>query len=139
MNDEKIDQSVLANDVSSKIKYEFLDLFLVKPLDPIKVQKEFSKPVTDKAPAKDGNGIEAVDYENVETEVKEVDSDFRKGLVLKVPYSQQRMYENEEDKKYTTKIDVGDIIIFRDRSSQFFDLLKDTRMVRYYDIVALEK
>lgn len=139
MEDKIIDQSGLAQDVAEKIPYEFLDLFLVKPLDAIKVKKEFSKPVSDKAPTKDKNGIEAVDYDNVETEVKEVDSDFRKAVVLKVPLSQQRMYDNEEDRAYTTEIKVGDIVLFRDRSSQFFDLLKDSRLVRYFDILAIEK
>ena len=48
MDEEKlIDQSVLAEDVSSKIKYEFRDFFLIKPLDPVKVKKEFSKLLLD--------------------------------------------------------------------------------------------
>ena len=48
MEEEKIiDQTVLAEDLSSKIKYDFIDFFLVKPLDPVKVKKEFSTPVTD--------------------------------------------------------------------------------------------
>lgn len=139
MEDKIIDQSELAQDVAEKIPYEFLDLFLVKPLDAIKVKKEFSKPVSNKPATKDANGVEAVDYEEVETEVKEVDSDFRKAVVLKVPYSQKRLYDNEEDRKYTTTIEVGDVVLFRDRSSQYFDLLKDSRLVRYYDIVAIEK
>lgn len=131
---EKIDQSVLAEDVAGKIPYEFLDFFLVKPLDPIKVKKEFSKPVSDKQPTKDANGIEAVDYENVETEVKEVDSDFRKGVVLKVPVT----YSNAQTEHLAT-VNVGDVVLFRERSAGFFDILKDSRLVRYYDIIAIEK
>ena len=83
MEEKLIDQSPLAESVAENIKYEFLDFFLVKPLDPVKVKKEFSKPVTTGTPAKDANGIEAQDFENVETEVKEVDSDYRRGIVLK--------------------------------------------------------
>ena len=78
---EKVDQAILAEDLSKQIKYSFLDFFLVKPLDPIKVKKEFSKPVPTGTPAKDENGIEAQDFDSVETEVKEVDSDFRRGIV----------------------------------------------------------
>lgn len=139
MKEEQImDQSVLAEDVSNKIPYEFTDCFLVKPLDAIKVTKEFSKPVSDKEPVKDKNGIEAVDYDKVETEIKEVDSDFRKGVVLKVPYSHSAA-ANDPGIKYMQVINVGDTIIFKEHPVYYFDLLKDTRLIRYYDIVAIEK
>ena len=86
MNEEEImDQATLAEDVANKIKYDFFDYFLVKPLDPIKVKKEFSKPVSAGTPTEDANGIKAQDFDNVETEVKEVDSDYRKGVVIKRP------------------------------------------------------
>ena len=137
--DKLIDQSELANDVAKKIPYEFTDYFLVKLLDPIKVKKEFSKPVEDgKKPTKDKNGIEAVDYDKVETEVKEVDSDFRKGVVLKVPYSYTQTLADEKI-NYMYNISVGDVVLFRDMSAKFFDLLKDSKLIRYYDIIAVEK
>ena len=140
--DEKktIDQSELANDVASKIPYEFSDMFLVKLLDPIKVKKEFSKPVTNGAPKKDNNGIEAVDYDNVETEIKEVDSDFRKGVVIKVPYSYTKSVDTDDTKySYIMRVKVGDIVLFRDQSGIFFDLLKDSKLLRQFDILAVEK
>lgn len=132
---EIIDQSVLAEDVASKIKYQFLDYFLVKPLDPIKVKKEFSKPVDAKL-SKDEDGIEAQDFDKVETEVKEVDSDYRKGIVLKCPL----YYENSDNdvKKYQY-IKIGDTVIFREAAGLRFDLLKDSRLIRQYDILGIEK
>ena len=132
---EIIDQSVLAEDVASKIKYQFLDYFLVKPLDPIKVKKEFSKPVDAKL-SKDEDGIEAQDFDKVETEVKEVDSDYRKGIVLKCPL----YYENSDNdvKKYQY-IKIGDTVIFREAAGLRFDLLKDSRLLRQYDILGIEK
>lgn len=136
---EVIDQSVLANDVSNKIPYDFVDSFLVKTLDPIKVKKEFSKPVSDNKAVKDENGIEAVDFDKVETEVKEVDSDFRKGIVLKVPSSYKKQISDMEQKWTPSIIEVGDIVLFRDRAGMIFDLLKDSKLVRYFDIVAIEK
>lgn len=141
MEEEKIiDQSELANDVASKIPYEFVDHFLVKLLDPIKVKKEFSKPVETKKPTKDKNGIEAIDYDEVETEVKEVDSDYRKGVVLKVPYSYRTQLERAgETSAYVPTISVGDIVVFRDAAARFFDLLKDSKLIRQYDILAIEK
>ena len=136
MEEEKIDQKPLAEDISNKIKYEFLDYILVKPLDPIIVEKEFSKPISNDTPKKDENGVEAVDFENVEKEIKQVESDYRKGIVLKMPLSTQKEYGGE---KFTSAFGIGDIIIFRERSAGFFDLLKDSRLVRYYDVIAVER
>lgn len=129
----EIDQTPLAESVSSKIEYDFLDNFLVKQLDPIKVKKEFSKPVSDNKPNVDENGIKAVDYDKIETEVKETDSDFRKGVIIKIPMSYERM----ETKPYDFKI--GDVILFKDSRAGYFDLLKDSRLLNYYDIVAMAK
>lgn len=128
-----IDQTPLAESVSLKIEYDFLDNFLVKQLDPIKVKKEFSKPVSDNKPNVDENGIKAVDYDKIETEVKETDSDFRKGVIIKIPMSYERM----ETKPYDFKI--GDVILFKDSRAGYFDLLKDSRLLHYYDIVAIAK
>ena len=59
MEEEKIiDQSQLAEDLSAKIQYSFAKSFLVKPLEPVMVKKEFDKPVVkDDAPKKDENGV----------------------------------------------------------------------------------
>lgn len=124
-----MDQSVLANDISNKIKIEFRNQFLVKPLDPVMVNKEFSKPIA-KEERKDDEGIEAVDYDEVETEVKSVPSDYRKGVVIKVP---------AEYKADNFQINIGDIIIYKDRTAQWFDLCKDTQLVDMYAIIGIEK
>lgn len=133
--DKIIDQSPLAESVSGQIKYQFLDFFLVKPLDPVKVKKEFSKPVSTGTPVKDANGVEAQDFDNVETEVKEVNSDYRRGVVLKRPL----YYEVEDSKNTFIPINIGDIVIFRDAAGLSFDLLKDSKLLRQYDILGVEK
>lgn len=132
---EEIDQTPLAKDISSKIHIEFADSFLVKPLEKIKVKKEFSKPVpkSDK-PKKDKNGVAAVDYDKVETEVKEVGSDYREGIVLKVPF-QYKQFMNSE-KTTSMPIEVGDTIIYDDKAGRFFDLIKDTQIVKHFNIIA---
>lgn len=127
-----VDQSLVAEDVSKNIKYEFFDFFLVKPLDPVKVKKEFSKPVTT-GTSKDENGIEAQDFDKVETEVKEVDSDYRRGIVIKRP-----LYWEERDKSTLLDINIGDVVIFRDTAGMWFDLVKDSRLIRMYDIIGKE-
>lgn len=129
---EIMDQAAVAQTVSDKIKYSFFDYFLVKPLDPIKVTKEFSKPVSAGTPAKDANGVEAQDFDNVETEVKEVNSDYRKGVVIKCP-----TYYDEPGAKMHAQ--VGDVVIFRDAAGLRFDLVKDSRLLRLYDILGIEK
>lgn len=138
MNEDKImDQSELAQSVAENVKYQFLDYFLVKPLDPIKVTKEFSKPVSTGTPKKDENGVEAEDFNDVETEVKEVDSDYRKGVIIKVP-----MYYSEPvDPEHPTlrPLKVGDVVVFREAAGLRFDLLKDSRLLRQYDILGVEK
>lgn len=134
MEEIKIDQSVLAKDISSKINYEFRSTFLVKPLDPIKVKKEFSKPVATDTAKKDDNDIEAVDYDKVETEVKEVDSDYRTGIVLKVPYDYTNRMSNKDYPEMP--ISIGDTIVFRDTKGGWFDLLKDTQLIECYAVIA---
>lgn len=133
MNEELIDQSGLAEDVAKMIKFDFLDYFLIKPLDPIKVKKEISTPVSTGTPVEDANGIEAQDFDRVETEVKEVDSDYRKGIVLKRP-----LYYNVDVNYATAEIHVGDVVVFRDTAGLRFDLIKDSRLLRQYDILGIE-
>lgn len=139
MEEEKIiDQTQLAEDLSSKIKYEFRQVFLVKPLEPIKVKKKISEPVVkDTKPKKDKDGIEAVDYDEVKTEIKEVDSDYTRAVVLKLPYEYTHPYD--DIKMHQMPIKVGDIIIYKSRlGATYFDLLKDSQLVPLYDIVATE-
>lgn len=136
-NEKLMDQAAVAESVSNKIKYEFSDYFLVKPLDPIKVKKEFTKLPEDKKPVKDKNGVEAVNVEDseIETEVKEVDSDYRKAVVLKTPfYYEKTLMENPN----MMKIKVGDIILYKENRSMWFDLIKDSQLVKIYEIIAVE-
>ena len=135
MEDKIIDQSLLAESVAKGINtalsIRWQDFFLVKPLDPIKVKKEFNKPVSNGAPTEDANGVKAQDFDNVETEVKEVDSDFRKCIVIKRP-----LYYNVQDSQ---EIKVGDVVIIKDTSGMWFDLIKNSRLVRQYDILGVER
>jgi len=134
-----IDQTQLAEDVSSKIKYDFRQYFLVKPLEPVKVKKKISEPVVkDAKPKKDKDGIEAVDYDDVKTEIKEVDSDFTRAVVLKLPYEYTHPMTATE--AHQMPIKVGDVIVYRSmRGPLYFDLLKDSQLVSLYDIVAVEE
>lgn len=138
MEEEKIDQFAVAQTISNGVGYEFTDFFLVKPLDPIKVKKEFSVP--DKTSHNvDKNGVEADDFEGVVKEVKEVDSDYLTGVVIKIPMSYQRQLEDPNNKSYLSKISLGDTVVFRATAGMYFDLFKDSKLIRAYDIIAIKK
>lgn len=131
MNEDKLmDQSQLAESVAEKIPYTFHDCFLVKPLDKIMVKKEVTELPNNK-PVKDKDGVEAVEG-TPKTEVKEVESDYQQGVVIKIPST----YKETENKLMSIKI--GDIILYKPTRTMPFDLLKDSRLIRYFDIVAVK-
>lgn len=131
MNEDKlIDQSQLAESVAEKIPYTFHDCFLVKPLDKIMVKKEVTE-LPNSKPVKDENGVEAVEG-TPKTEVKEVESDYQQGIIIKIPST----YKETENKLMSIKI--GDIILYKQTRTIPFDLLKDSRLIRYFDIVAVK-
>ena len=131
MNEDKLmNQSQLAESVAEKIPYTFHDCFLVKPLDKIMVKKEVTELPNNK-PVKDKDGIEAVEG-TPKTEVKEVESDYQQGVVIKIPST----YKEIDNKLMSVKI--GDIILYKSTRTMPFDLLKDSRLIRYFDIVAVK-
>lgn len=134
--ENKIDQSAVATTVSEGIKYNFLEDFLVKPLDPVIVKKEFKTPVS-KGESTDDSGTTAEDYDDVATEVKEVESDYREGVVLKVSERYKQWMTDEKTSQYP--INVGDIVVFRATAGRYFDLFKDSLMLKSYDIVAVKQ
>ena len=131
MNEDKLmNQSQLAESVAEKIPYTFHDCFLVKPLDKIMVKKEVTELPNNK-PVKDKDGIEAVEG-TPKTEVKEVESDYQQGVVIKILST----YKETDNKLMSVKI--GDIILYKPTRTMPFDLLKDSRLIRYFDIVAVK-
>ena len=78
--------------------------------------------------------ISGVAYNKVKKEVKEVDSDYLTGIVLKVPYRYTKWMGNE--KSYDLPpIHVGDTIFYKARHFEYFDLVKDSHLVRQFDII----
>src|SRR5574344_292715 len=133
-----VQENFQAQTISDKLEYEFRNMFLVKPLDPIKVKKEFDTPVpTTETPKKDKSGVEAVDFDKVKTEIKEVESDFRTGVVLKVPDDYQIRMNDEKYPEMTIK--VGDTIVYKALAGKNFDLFKDSQLVSPYDVIGIKK
>lgn len=140
MDEQIVDQTQLAEDLSSKIKLEFSKEFLVKPLEPVMVKKEFDKPVAkDPTPKQDKDGVEAIDYDEVETEIKEVESDYRRGVILKIPTEYVHQKADETYGSSLLDLKVGDIILYPSRAGRWFDQIKDTQLLRLYDISAVER
>lgn len=136
-----IDQKQLAEDLSSKINATFKNHFLVKPLPPTMVKKKVSTPIPVPKEEQKGkvDGIDAVDYEEVKEEIKEVESRFRRGVVIKVPteYLAQQYSEIESVKAARLPIEVGDVIVYNYGTN--YDLLKDSQLISSYDVIAVEK
>lgn len=131
------DTKKLAQSIEKGIKYEFAKEFLVKPLPKKKIKKSFTVPVKSEAQqGKDQNGIDAVDYDTAE-EIKEVDSVFSEGVVLKLPASYVSQKNDEKYGDNLPDIEVGDVIVYK--YANYFDLFKDTQLVSMYDIAAVEK
>ena len=131
------DTKKLAQSIEKGIKYEFAKEFLVKPLPKKKIKKSFTVPVKSEAQqGKDQNGIDAVDYDTAE-EIKEVDSVFSEGVILKLPTSYVSQKNDDKYRDNLPDIEVGDVVVYR--YANYFDLFKDAQLVNMYDIVAVEK
>lgn len=108
--------------VVNGITWNMLKDVLVKPLAPIMVTKEFTEQIPNGKV--DENGFNEYD---TQTETKEVESDWATGIVLKIP-------TNITDQQFK----VGDTIAYNKKFAMYFDLVKDTQLVKPYDIVAVK-
>lgn len=126
-----INQSQLAESVAEKIPYEFFDFFLVKPLDKIMVKKEVTE-LPNSKPVEDKDGVKAIEGTPT-TEVKEVESDYQQGVVIKIPKSHEISMKNENS---VCDVKIGDVIIYKTSRTTPFDLVKNSRLIRSFDITA---
>lgn len=110
------------------LKYVPLKDVLIKPLAPIKLKKEITEAVG--TGEKDVDGYEKFD---TKTETKEVESEWREGIVLALPNSEQMKEACEKDFK------VGDTVVYNKKFAKEFDLFKDSMLVKAYDIIARKK
>lgn len=115
--EDKILETVVDN-----IKFTFEKDFLVKPLEPIMVEKVFTEQIPNGKKDEEGNNL----YDTKE-ETKSVESDFEKGIILSIPTL------------YSGSINIGDTIVYPKKFAKEFDLYKDSKLVKPYDVVAVEK
>lgn len=108
--------------VVNGIKWEVLKDVLVKPLPAVMVTKEFTEQVPNGKVDEDGFN----EYDT-KTETKEVESDWATGIVLQIP-------SHLTDVKFK----VGDTVAYNKKFAMYFDLVKDTQLVKPYDIIAVK-
>lgn len=118
----------IASFLSEKISYEPLKDVLIKPLEPIIVEKAISTPVVKDTIKEEGEEIN--EYDEVKTETVKVESNFARGIILKLP-------PKVGDQEWPFKL--GDTIIYNKRFSIPFDIFKDSVLVKTYDVIAIEK
>ena len=108
--------------VVDSVKYTFEKDFLVKPLEPVKIERTITKQIPTGKKDKDGNET----YDVKETK-EMVESVFGHGIVIAIPTC------------YTGDISLGNSVVYPKKFAKPFDLFKDSELVKPYDIVALEK
>ena len=112
----------MAQDLSKKVPYEPADdRLLVKPLKPVMITKEF--PVKPKEEPKDLQDIP----EATEWEKRKVEANTAKGVIIKLGAD----YVNMLNCPY----EVGDIVCYPRNAGIPFELFKDSRMLRKYEIL----
>jgi co-chaperonin GroES (HSP10) len=112
----------LAQDLSKKIPYEPADdKILIKPLKPVMVTKEL--PVVDKEP----KNMDEAEKTEPRFEKKKVEANIQKGVVLKVGTDIQKLDP--------CPYEVGDTVMFMRGAGIPFELFKDSRMYRRYELL----
>ena len=122
-----MDNKKLAESISLKIPYQPMDdRILVKPLKTIMVTKEL--------PVETGEQIASVeDAEKTERklEKRKVPSNIQKGIIIKLG--------REYDDKNPEGLELGDVVLFPHYAGQPFELFKDSKIFRRYELVGYEK
>ena len=108
--------------VVNGVKFTFEKDFLVKPLEPIMIEKNYTEQVPNGKKDEEGNNL----YDVKETK-KSVESDFKKGIIIAIPTV------------YDGSLTLGDTVVYPKKFAKEFDLFKDSELVKPYDIVAKVK
>lgn len=107
--------------VINGLEYAPVKDVLVKPLEPIMVEKEVAV----------GTGEKDIDgYEKMTTEKQTVESDFALGIILAMPL------DTHSDTKFPFA--VGDKVVYPKKFAKDFDLFKSSQLVKPYDIVGIK-
>ena len=115
--EDKILETVL-ND----LQYVCVKDVLVKPLEPIMVTKEITEQVPNGEVDEQGFNL----YDT-KTEIKEVESNWATGVVLTVPANVEATFKP------------GDTVVYNKKFAMDFDLFRDSKLIKPYDVIAIKK
>lgn len=126
---------VLLADVNARIPYTFIRECLVKPMPDEYVEKVIEEPTfTGVVDEKDG-----IPVSDVKEEVKKVKTDYKKGVLLKVPTGHKWIDTKGEIMHEDLVPKAGDIVVYLRPAARHFDLFRDTELVNPFNIVAFTK
>ena len=121
---EATDASI-AQSINDGLKYSFLKDLLVKPLPPQMIEKV----VTTQIPTGETDEAGFNLYETKE-EIKSEEADYREGIVISLPSTLDPS---------TLGFGIGDTVVFHKRYPAYFDLFKDSMIIKPYDVIAVIK
>ena len=121
---EATDASI-AQSINDGLKYSFLKDMLVKPLPPQMIEKV----VTTQIPTGETDEAGFNLYETKE-EIKSEEADYREGIVISLPSTLDPS---------TLGFGIGDTVVFHKRYPAYFDLFKDSMIIKPYDVIAVIK
>ena len=121
---EATDASI-AQSINDGLKYSFLKDLLVKPL-PVQMIENV---VTTQEPTGETDEAGFNLYETKE-ETRSEEADYREGIVISIPTTLD---------PNTLGFGIGDTVVFHKRYPAYFDLFKDSMIVKPYDIIAVVK
>ena len=121
---EATDASI-AQSISDGLKYSFLKDLLVKPLPPQMIEKV----VTTQIPTGETDEAGFNLYETKE-EIKSEEADYREGIVISLPSTLDPS---------TLGFGIGDTVVFHKRYPAYFDLFRDSMIIKPYDVIAVIK
>ena len=121
---EATDASI-AQSINDGLKYSFLKDLLVKPL-PVQM---IEKVVTTQIPTGETDEAGFYLYETKE-EIKSEETDYREGIVISLPSTLDPS---------TLGFGIGDTVVFHKRYPAYFDLFRDSMIIKPYDVIAVIK
>lgn len=123
-----VDNKKLALDIASKIDFQPTDdRILVKPMKPVMITK-----LLPTAPKVEPKSIdEAEQAEPTEPSKQRVEANIQRGVVIKL--GTEYLKNNPEG------LDVGDVVYFHRMAGMPFELLKDSKLLRRYELLAVSK
>ncbi len=103
------------------------DFYLIEPFKEIKINKRVTVPAETPKPIDPENLDEVQDAAPAETKqvTKKVPANFQLGRVLVKPQAEKAKFE------------VGEVVVYRGRTGEDFDLIKGSKLIRWFEIIGL--